>query len=211
MFLPLITFDAIIEFRQVRGEAGRRRGHGRGHGRAAASRRRGWRHTSTQLIAARAAAAACSLLPREGAAAGAGAEQRGVGGGTACRGRGVGGSDAGGGMELTIANPRGEAVAMRDSLDRHISDNHGPSWEPSIERLAKIAKVSNSPWQLAAVATLSREQSANLAVPPRLLTGAGPAEPPREPAGASPPRKAQLRPGPVPATTHRNAPGAAGT
>ena len=48
-------------------------------------------------------------------------------------------------------------------------------------------------------------------VPPRLLAGAGPAEPPREPAGASPPRKAQLRPGPVPATTHRNAPGAAGT
>ena len=47
-------------------------------------------------------------------------------------------------MELTIANPRGEAVAMRDALDQHITNNHGPLWESSIQRLAKLAKVSRS-------------------------------------------------------------------
>jgi hypothetical protein len=45
-------------------------------------------------------------------------------------------------MELTtLPNPRGEALAMCDAVDQHIKQQHGSFWEPSIQRLAKIAKV----------------------------------------------------------------------
>lgn len=54
-------------------------------------------------------------------------------------------------MDLTLSNPRGEAMAMTNALDQHIADNHNPFWEPSIQRLAKLAKVS-LPWPLALVA-----------------------------------------------------------
>lgn len=95
-----------------------------------------------RAAATAAASGCCSLLGESAAAGRVGAlPAEGVG---SAAGRGVG-------MELTIANPRGEAVAMRDALDRHISENHGPFWEPSIQRLAKIAKVSHSSRQLAAM------------------------------------------------------------
>ena len=45
-------------------------------------------------------------------------------------------------MELSIPNPRGEAAAVIETLDESIKKDHGGFWEASIQRLAKIAKVS---------------------------------------------------------------------
>ena len=100
----------------------------------------------------------------------------------------------GGRMELAIANPRGEALAIRETLDQHIADNHGPFWEPAIQRLAKIAKVSNPFGQLVGVIMRTRVYCANLGCLPALAdTGADPAEP-RKPAGATLSRDCTLSP-----------------